>query len=106
MELSTVFCGEVIEVLGYGIDIEKMKGLIGKNYMSFYDKQVAEARIDTQNLLKKGAVLSDDFIRDMCENPERIFDPNYDTNRPYLLEELRRHSENAVFLQAEASLKQ
>lgn len=42
-------------------------------------------------------MLSDDFIRDMCENPERIFDPNHDTNRSYLLEELRRHSENAVF---------
>ena len=40
VELSTVFYGEVIEVLGYGINIVEMKKLIGKNYMSFYDKQV------------------------------------------------------------------
>ena len=35
-ELSTTFKGDVIEILGYGIDTEKLSGLISKNYFSFY----------------------------------------------------------------------
>ena len=33
----------------------------------------------------------------MLEEPDRIFDPHHQTNRPYLLRELRRHPENARF---------
>ena len=36
VELSTTFRGDVIEILGYGIDTEKMRGLISKNYFTFY----------------------------------------------------------------------
>lgn len=97
VELSTTFCGESIEILGYGIDAEKMKALIGENYYTFYEKQVREAALDVKAVLEYGATLDPDFVHTMINHPERIFDPSHETNRPYLLEEIRRHPENARF---------
>ena len=97
VELSTVFRDEVIEILGYGIDVEAMKQFISDNYYTFYEKQVREARLDVLAVLERGAVLDEDFVRRMLEDPESIFDPYHKTNRPYLLKELKRHPENARF---------
>ena len=97
VELSTVFEGEFIELLGYGIDLSNMQKQIRKRYPSFYDKQVKEAELDTLGLLNKGVVLSDAFVQAMLHCPEQVFDPHWDTNRPYLLQEIKRHQENAVF---------
>lgn len=93
VELSTIFRGEVIEILGYGINIELMGELISQNYPTFYDKQVREAGMDVRALLKAGVVLDDEFVKAMIENPQSIFDPNRETNRPYLLREIKRHPE-------------
>lgn len=38
VELSTTFRSESIEILGYGINTEKIKPLIAENYLSFYEK--------------------------------------------------------------------
>ena len=97
VELSTVFCHEVIEILGYGVELSEMRKRIRDHYPSFYDKQVKEARLDTLALLERGVVLGEPFVRAMLEHPESIFDPHRDTNRPYLLRELRRYPENARF---------
>lgn len=48
-------------------------------------------------MLRYGVVLSDAFVDAMCNRPQSIFDPNSDTNRPYLLKEIKRHSENVRF---------
>lgn len=90
-ELSTTFKGDVIEILGYGIDTEKMSGLISKNYFTFYEKQVREARLDTDALLAAGVMLDEEFVRAMKEEPHTIFDPSRETNRPYLMREMQRH---------------
>ena len=100
-ELSTTFKGDVIEILGYGIDTEKMSGLISKNYFSFYEKQVREARLDADALLAAGAKLDEEFVRAMKEEPHTIFDPSRETNRPYLLREMQRHPENVRFFESE-----
>ena len=97
VELSTIFHGEVIEILGYGIDTMLMSELIGRNYPTFYEKQVKEAQLDTLALLKAGVILDPDFVEAMTEKPQSIFDPYHDTNRPYLLREIKRHPENARF---------
>ena len=101
VELSTTFNGDVIEILGYGIDIDKMSILIGENYYSFYDKQVKEARLDTEAMLAAGVTLDAEFARAMTEEPWTIFDPSHKTNRPYLLAEIKRHPENARFFESE-----
>lgn len=100
VELNTVYDGEVIEVLGYGIDVDKMAERIGKHYYTFREKQIREARLDTSAVLSYGAVLDDWFIEAMYEHPETIFDPCRETNRPYLLEEMKKHPENARFFKS------
>ena len=100
-ELSTTFKGDVIEILGYGIDTVKMSGLISKNYFTFYEKQVREARLDTDALLAAGVKLDEDFVRAMKEEPHTIFDPSRETNRPYLMREMQRYPENVRFFESE-----
>ena len=100
-ELSTTFKGDVIEILGYGIDTEKMRGLISKNYFTFYEKQVKEARLDTDAMLAAGVTLDEEFVRAMREEPRIIFDPSRETNRPYLMREMQRHPENVRFFESE-----
>ena len=39
VELTTTFKGDVIEILGYGIDTERMDGLIKKNYLTVISRQ-------------------------------------------------------------------
>lgn len=101
VELSTTFKGDVIEILGYGIDTEKMSGLISRNYLSFYDKQVKESRLDTDAMLAAGVTLDSEFVRVMREEPWTLFDPSRETNRGYLMREMQRHPENVRFFESE-----
>lgn len=105
VELSTIFRGEVIEILGYGIDTELMGELIDSNYPTFYEKQVREAKLDTLAMLKVGIRLDDEFVRLMTESPHLVFDPSRETNRPYLLREIKRHPENARFFASEEEFR-
>lgn len=100
VEFSTIFNGEAIEILGYGIDIEKMKPLIAESYLSFYEKQVKGAALDVKATVKNGATLSPDFVKAMCEHPETIFDPGRKNGRPHILAELRRYPENVRFFKS------
>ena len=101
VELSTTFKGDVVEILGYGIDVDKMRTLISESYLSFYDKQVKEAKLDTEAMLAVGVVLDDEYVRAMTEKPWTLFDPSNKTNRPYLLAEMKRHPENARFFDSD-----
>ena len=101
VELSTTFKGDVIEILGYGIDVDKMRTLISESYLSFYDKQVKEAKLNTEAMLAAGVVLDEEFARTMIEKPWTLFDPSHKTNRPYLLAEMKRHPENARFFDSD-----
>ena len=101
VELSTMYLGESIEVLGYGIDLSKMSKLISESYYTFREKQVREARLDTEAMLGYGVVLDDWFVEAMFNNPETVFDPGKKTNRPYLLAEMKKHPENAKFFKSE-----
>ena len=101
VELSTAFKGDVIEVLGYGIDVGKMSALIKEHYPTFYDKQVREARLDTEAMLAAGVVLDGEFVRAMLEEPWTLFDPASQTNRPVLIAEIKRHPENRRFFESD-----
>ncbi len=101
VELSTTFKGDVIEILGYGIDTNKMGALISEKYLTFYDKQVREAQLDTDAMLAAGVTLDAEFVRAMREEPWTLFDPSHETNRPQLLREIKRHPENVRFFESE-----
>ena len=105
VELGTVYHGESIEVLGYGIDLSEMAKKIRLHYPTFYDKQVRAAKMDTEAMLRYGVVLSDAFVDAMCNRPQSIFNPYSETNRPYLLQEIKRHSENVRFFRDSAEFE-
>jgi len=84
VELSTTYDGESIEILGYGVDVEKMNRLLGETYYSFREKQIIEAALDVRAVREYGAVLDPDFVCTMINHPERMFDPSRESNRPYL----------------------
>ena len=101
VELSTTFKGDVIEILGYGIDVDKIRRLISTNYPSSYDKQVKEAKLNVEAMLAVGMVLDEEFARAMIEEPWTLFDPARKNNRTLLLAEIKRHPENARFFESE-----
>ncbi len=105
VELNSLFHGEIVEVLGYGIDIPKMKERIKQNYLPFYEKQVLEAKLNIQSMLQYGVKLGDEFVNTMLHSPERIFDPSHTSSRKYILEEIKRYPENARFFSGAEELE-
>lgn len=61
VEITTTYNGEVIEILGYGFNIKKMKELLNTNVYSFYDKQIAESKLNLATFKKYGVYLSTKF---------------------------------------------
>ncbi len=101
IELTTVYDGEVIEILGYGIDITKMAQCVKENYLTYREKQIAEAKIDTEGVLRCGAVLSDEFVYAMLNDPASVFDVDHKTCRPAILAEMRKFPENVKFFKSQ-----
>lgn len=94
IEVTCMFEGEVVEVLGYGYDLEKMKKILPDHVLTFEDKQKKEYDLILQAMRKAGARL----------DPEKIvYDPKKESSRKAFLNELNRHSENAsLFLDPES----
>jgi len=105
VELNTTYKGEVIEILGYGIDIPVMQKLLRENVLSFADKQRQEAKLNTEVLLQKGVVLSDAFAEAMCHHPETLFDLKRGGNRIVLQQEMLRFATNARFFKSEEEFR-
>lgn len=76
VEITTTYNGEVIEILGYGFDIQKMRKLLSENVYSFYNKQIAEAKLNLSTFKKYGVYLSSEFEKKIIERLEELFDPN------------------------------
>lgn len=106
VELSTVFQGEQIEILGYGFSLPEMEKKISEHYLPFREKQIKEAALNVKAVLEKGVVLDPDFVHAMLHCPERIFDPRRQNNRVFLLAEMRRHPENHVFFSSREEFEQ
>lgn len=96
-ELSVSYRGELVEVLGYGIDLKAMDAYISAHYMSLLEKKIAEAKLLAKELPRKGVKLSSEFVEMMTNRPTEM--PQFSTygSRPAFLDELRRFPENARF---------
>jgi len=106
VEITTTYKGEVIEVLGYGFDIKKMKELLKENVYSFYDKQIAESKLNLATFKKYGVYLSTEFEKEMSEHPEKLFDPNKTSSRMAFLDEIKKHLENTKFFNSREQMKE
>jgi predicted metal-dependent phosphoesterase TrpH len=88
VELSTTYRGELVEVLGYGIDPEQMRALMAGRTLSFAEKQRREYKLILAAYRKIGVVMEEDNL---------VFNPERGSSRGAFLKEIRRHPENDRF---------
>ena len=106
VEITTIYDGEVVEVLGYGFSVEKMKELLHENVYSFYDKQIAEAKLNLETFKRYGVRLSKNFEQTMLVAPEILFDANKTSSRGAFLDEIKKHPENISFFDSEEQMNE
>ena len=97
VELSTLYNGELIEILGYGFDIPSIKEFIQNNYLRFAEKTLKERQLILEQYNKKGIVMSDEFRYNMVHNPTMYYNPDNESCRPPFFEEIKKHPENEKF---------
>ena len=62
IELNTKILGIPIEVLGYGIDIDKMNQLLPNYYISTQERNLLEIKRLYDKCIKEGIILENDFV--------------------------------------------
>lgn len=100
IEMSTFYCGEMIEVLGYGIDLKIIDEFTKENYLPLPKRRAREAQLTAKAFLKKGVKMNDAFAKGMLEDPEGMLRHSHLGCRPMFLEEIRRYPENARFFES------
>ncbi len=112
VELTCTIDGEVCEILGYGIDLEKMKKLM-PNFIVEMDTVYREAVFNVNALLENGLILSKELIEARDKNPSSLF---FEVQngikrkipggaRQLILDDMKKHKENARFFNSEAEFK-
>ena len=104
VEMSTTYRGEIVEVLGYGIDIAVMDKYIKENYMPLPQKRVEEAGLVAKALAEKNVAMSKAFFEAMCHDPESLEGLHDLCCRPMFLEEMRKFPENERFFESKEAL--
>lgn len=89
IEITCMFEGEIVEVLGYGYDLDKLETLLPQVVLPFREKQLREARLIAAAFDKAGVVYDKDNI---------TFDPDKESSRKAFLRELVKKPENLKLL--------
>ena len=100
IELSAVFNEETIEVLGYGIDTDKMALMLKDIFPTVTSEEIIKH--DVLTLIDHGVIMDGDFIKIMLESPWDIMEKDRDIPRVFWIKEMRRHPENARFFKSDA----
>lgn len=96
IEITCMYKGEIVEVLGYGYDLDKLEALLPGLVLPFREKQLREAKL-IANAFQKAGVRFD---------PRNIvFDPDHESARKAFLAELKRYPENLCLVTDPASLE-
>lgn len=93
-EITTVYNGETIEILGYNFNLDVMKKLLDKNVLTTEDKQQKEYELIKKQFKKIGVKFDDKNI---------IFDPK-ESSRVAFCNEVKRYKENDHFFLYEESI--
>lgn len=94
IEITCMFEGEVVEVLGYGFDRKILQRELDQHVLSFRDKQNKEYELILKALDQAKAVYDRSAVR---------FNPDQESARKAVWKELLKHPENdALFLHPES----
>ncbi len=104
IEITTMYNGEIVEILGYGFDIPKMWKKVRETMPTFEEKQMLERLINLKAFTELGAVMSKDFTDRIKNDPRSVFDPSRETSRKYFYKEIVSHPENARFFGGEENM--
>ena len=88
VELTATYKGEVIEVLGYGFDIETMRDFLESNVLTFEEKQLKEYELIKNQYEKSGVVFDVNCI---------IYNPKKENCRAAFYHEIKQYPENDRF---------
>ena len=88
VELTATYKGEVIEVLGYGFDIETMRDSLESNVLTFEEKQLKEYELIKNQYEKSGVVFDVNHI---------IYNPKKENCRAAFYHEIKQYPENDRF---------
>ena len=97
VELTALYNGEIVEVLGYGIDIEVMSELINQNVKPFIDTIEDQSRIYMPAFLKYGVEFDKDFVDLITSSPETVFADRRVYSQGVYLEQMRKFPSNVRF---------
>ena len=95
VEITTIYKGEVIEILGYNFDIKKMQELLEKNVLSFEQKQLKEYDLIKKHYRKIGVMFDEENIN---------FNPKIESSRVAFVKEIKKYRENDKFFLYKESL--
>lgn len=88
VEITCMYRGEVVEVLGYGYGLEKMEAELESRVLTFEEKQKREFQLICDAFKRAG----------VCFDPERVlFDPKKESCRKAFLGQLKTVPENRRF---------
>ncbi len=95
VELTTTYKGEIIEVLGYGFDLDLMQEFLKDTVLSFEEKQQKEFELIRNQYQKIGVKFQTENIN---------FDPKTESSRTSFAIEIKKYPENNHFFLNETSL--
>lgn len=88
IEITTTYNKEIIEILGYGFDLNKMNQFLKENVLTFEEKQLKEYDLIKKQYKKIGVIFDASAIK---------FDPKKESCRESLLNEIKKYKENEKF---------
>lgn len=96
IEITTTYNGEIIEVLGYGFDFNKMYTSLKEKVLTFEKKQIREFDL-IKNQYKKIGIKFD--------NNEIKFNPKIESSRGAFVQEIKKYPENYRYFLYRESLE-
>lgn len=95
VEITTTYKGEIIEVLGYGFDVETMDKFLKSNVLTFEQKQLKEYELIKNKYQEIGVIFDTNSIK---------FDAKKESSRGYFAAEIKKYPENYKFFLNEDSI--
>lgn len=95
IEINTTYKGEIIEVLGYGFDLEIIQQFLNDNVLTFEEKQLKEYELIKNHYRKIGVIFDENSIQ---------FNPKVESCIPAFAIEIKKHPENYKFFLNQESI--